>query len=415
MHPDASPLAPPLNVAELARVVAAAPHRLLFFGGASALLLSMIWWAAYLLAQSSGLYSLPQPLLPAGWAHAIGMQYQALPMFMFGFLLTVFPRWMGLPAYQRRHYVPVGASLLAGYLLFHLGLFGLPQLVHLGLVLTLLGWTIGLLLLGRLLWLDGGRVWHATACFVALAFGLLGLLLTARYVHGANPREIFGAIKIGTFGLLLPIFLTVCHRMLPFFSQSVIPGYRIYRPGWVLATLLGLIYAHLLLELAHAYAWLWLVDLPIAALGAMLSWRWQFLAARKQGLLFALHLGFAWLPIAFVLYALQSAWFAASGEFLVGRAPVHALTVGYFGSLLVAMVTRVTLGHSGRPLAMGRIPWLCFVLLQGVVLLRIAAELLPNQPAWLAAAALAWILAFAPWVLRSAWIYLTPRADGQAG
>lgn len=401
--------------AELARLLAAAPHRLLFLGGASALLVAMGWWTLWLSAAARGTPIQPPPTLPPGWAHALGMQYQVLPMFIFGFLLTVFPRWMGQPAYARWHYVPVGLCLFAGYLLFHAGLCGLPVLIHLGWALTMLGWAIGLLLLLRLLWRDGGRTYHAIACWCALAMGAVGLLLAARFLHGADPREAFGAIKIGTFGLLLPIYLSVCHRMLPFFSQAVIPRYVIWRPGWILALMLTLVYAHLLLELAHAYAWLWLVDAPLALLGLMLVWRWGLPAARRVRLLFVLHLGFAWLPIAFALYAAQSAWFAWSGNYLYGRAPVHALTVGFFGSLLVAMVTRVTQGHSGRPLEMGRIPWLCFWLLQGVVLLRLAAEILPNAPLWLALAGLSWLLAFLPWVIRSAWILTTPRVDGAPG
>jgi uncharacterized protein involved in response to NO len=405
----------PFNPAELLRIVAAAPHRLLFFGGATAVLLSMLWWAVWLLAQRSGWYALPVPALPAGWAHAIGMQYQALPMFMFGFLLTVFPRWMGLPAYARRHYIPVGGSLLLGYLAFHGGLLGSPWLVHLGIVLTLLGYAIGLSLLLRLLWLDGGRTWHAIACWCALALGFVGLLLCARYLHGGDARALFASIKIGTFGLLLPVFLTVCHRMLPFFSQAVTPGYQVYRPGWVLASMLGLIFIHLLLELAHAYAWLWLIDAPLAGFAALLVWRWRSNRMRRVRLLLVLHWGFAWLPVAFAMYALQSVWFAATGEFAMGRAPVHALTVGFFGSLLVAMVTRVTQGHSGRPLEMGRIPWICFLLLQLVALLRIAAEMLPDAPLWLTLSAIGWVIAFLPWVLRSLWIYLTPRLDRQPG
>ena len=47
--------------------------------------------------------------------------------------------------------------------------------------------------------------------------------------------------------------------------------------------------------------------------------------------------------------------------------------------------------------------------------MRIVAELMPDQMAWQAAAAIGWLLAFAPWVLRSTWIYLTPRADGRPG
>ena len=52
----------------------------------------------------------------AGWMHAIVMQYQVLAPFIFGFLLTVFPRWMGLPALARWHYLPVGIGLLGGQL-----------------------------------------------------------------------------------------------------------------------------------------------------------------------------------------------------------------------------------------------------------------------------------------------------------
>jgi uncharacterized protein involved in response to NO len=132
-------------------------------------------------------------------------------------------------------------------------------------------------------------------------------------------------------------------------------------------------------------------------------------------LLRVLFLGFAWLPIAFALYAVQSAQFAATGEFALGRAPAHALFVGFFGSLLVAMVTRVTQGHSGRPLVLGRVAAFAFVVVQLVAVTRIVSELVPDALGWQAAAAVGWIVAFLPWVVRSAWIYLSPRADGQPG
>ncbi len=38
--------------------------------------------------------------------------------------------------------------------------------------------------------------------------------------------QLFASIKIGTFGLLLPIYFTVCHRMIPFFASRVVAGYR---------------------------------------------------------------------------------------------------------------------------------------------------------------------------------------------
>ena len=132
-------------------------------------------------------------------------------------------------------------------------------------------------------------------------------------------------------------------------------------------------------------------------------------------LLNVLMLGFAWLPVAALLYSVQSLWLLQGGEFILGRAPAHALFIGFFGSLLVAMVTRVSQGHSGRPLRLGGAAAFAFTVIQLTVLVRIGAELAPDILAWHSAAGLLWLLAFLPWVLRSAWIYLTPRADGKAG
>jgi uncharacterized protein involved in response to NO len=79
------------------------------------------------------------------------------------------------------------------------------------------------------------------------------------------------------------------------------------------------------------------------------------------------------------------------------------------------MVTRVTQGHSGRPMMMPTVAWFAFIALQVVTVMRVVAELMPDVMAWQAAAAIGWLLAFAPWVLRIGRIYLTPRADGKPG
>lgn len=400
---------------ELARLMAQAPHRLLFLAGASAVLLSMAWWAATLVAMRWPLFAMPRAPSPAGWAHAIAMQYQVLPLFVFGFLLTVMPRWTGTPPYAARHYLPVSALLLVGYLVTLAGLFGSAVTLATGIAISLAGWLVGLALLALTVWRDAGRTYHAVACWCALAFGAIGLAMYAVFLHVGDARLAYAAIKIGTFGLLLPVYLVVCHRMVPFFSQCVLPDYRVVRPAWLLGAIAALALLHLLGELAHAYAWLWPVDLAIAGLTAWLAWQWQPWRARKIRLLLVLHWAFAWLPLAFALYAFQSAWFAATGGFILGRAPVHALTIGYFGSMLVAMVTRVTQGHSGRVLEMGRVAWACFLAMQGVAIVRIASDLLPDAPAWHAVAGVAWLFAFAPWVARNAWIYLSPRADGKPG
>jgi uncharacterized protein involved in response to NO len=396
------------------KMLAAAPHRLLFFVGAGNVLLAMAWWALWLVDIRWHAIGLPQPQVYGGWLHAIVMQYQVLAPFMFGFLLTVFPRWMGQPDLTRWHYVPIGIGLLGGQLLTLAGAFGPEHLLHVGAVMTLAGWTTGLVFLLRMLWRDGGKTWHAVSCGVALSLGLVGFALYAVFLHVADARLMFAAIKFGSFGLLLPVYFTVAHRMFPFFAGNVVPGYRPWRPLWVLGAFWPLALLHLGLELAHAYAWLWLADLPLLALAAGWLWR-NWPRGPAPSLLRVLFLGYAWLPVALALYVVQSVVYAASGDFMLGRAPAHAMFIGFFGSLLVAMVTRVTQGHSGRPMVFGGVATFAFAVIQLACLTRIVAELMPDQMAWQAAAAIGWLLAFAPWVLRSLRIYLVPRADGKPG
>ena len=132
-----------------ARLLAAAPHRLLFLVGATNVLAAMGWWTVWLVAARWQGIDMPQPPLPAGWMHAVVMQYHVLPSFIFGFLLTVFPRWLSLPAYAPKHYLPVGAGILGGQLLTLAGLGADVMLLRAGALLTLVGWGIGITLLAR--------------------------------------------------------------------------------------------------------------------------------------------------------------------------------------------------------------------------------------------------------------------------
>ncbi len=396
------------------RLLAQAPHRLMFFIGATNLLLAMIWWAMWLADARWHVFGLQQPQTYAGWVHAFVMQYQMLPSFIFGFLLTVFPRWMGLPELSRSRYLPVGAGLFGGQLATIAGAVGYAPGIDIGFWLTLAGWLVGATTLGPMLVRERGVTWHARACFAGLALGVAGLLAGGGFLYGGDARWAFASIKLGTFGLLLPVYFTVVHRMFPFFAGNVVPGYVAWRPMWLLGAVLGLSLAHLALELGHAYARLWLADVPLSALLLFALWKWW---PRRQApaLLSVLFIGLAWLPAAIALYAFQSMAYELTGSFVLGRAPAHALFVGFFGSVLVAMVTRVTQGHSGRKLEMPKAAWFAFLAIQGVALLRLFADVLPDGMAWQAAAAVGWLVAFAPWVARIGRIYLSPRVDGKPG
>ncbi|MGN2254247.1 NnrS family protein [Frateuria sp. GZRe12] len=399
----------------IATLLAAAPHRPLFLAGALAVLTSMAWWALELASMRLGWHGWPQPPVPPGWAHAMLTQYGMLPMFMFGFLLTTFPKWLSRPSIRPRRYVAVAGSVFAGYLLSHVGLLDMPWVLRAGIALMLAGYLVGVVTLAGVLRASEQRNQHAWSCLAALCLGALGLAAFLGFLLGAPAHCARFAIKLGTFGLLVPVYFTVAHRMLAFFSGNVVKGYVARRPAWSLPLMWPLLLAHLALDLGHAQAWLWVVDVPLALLFGWHAIAWQPWKAMRPGLLAVLHLAFAWLPIAFALYAVQSLCLFAGRGPVLGLAPLHVLTIGYFGSMLVAMVTRVTQGHSGRPLQMGAVPWACFVLLQGVVLLRVWAELVRDSYLWLIVTACGWLVAFLPWVIRSAWIYLTPRVDGKPG
>ena len=396
------------------RRLAQAPHRLLFFVGAANVLLAMAWWATWLVDARWQLFGLRQPQPWAGWLHAFVMQYQVFPSFVFGFLLTVFPKWMALPDIPRARYLPVGIGVFGGHLLTIAGAFGWAPGIRIGFWLTLAGWLVAIATLGPLLWRERGTTWTARACFGALLLGLAGMVAWGLFLHGGDARMAFASIKLGTFGLLLPVYFSVAHRMFPFFAGNVVGGYVAWRPLWLLGAVLALCLAHLGLELAHAYAWLWLADLPLLALSCVALWKWW--PPGQAGEQHAQDAGHrAWLPAAIALYAFQSLAYASTSQFLLGRGPAHALFIGFFGSVLVAMVTRVTQGHSGRRLEMPAAAWFAFVAIQLVALARVFAEVLPDLWAWQAVAAIGWLVAFAPWVARIGRVTLAPRVDGRPG
>lgn len=390
----------------------------MFFAGATNVLLAMAWWAAWLVHARYGnppAHALP---LTAGLWHALVMLYQVLPPFMFGFLLTTFPRWMGLPDVPRWRYLPAGACLIGGQWLTLIALAsGHVSMLVIGWAMSLLGFAWGAAQLALKLMEERrarkGPTWHAWSCFAGIAMGVVGSACTWVAALQGDIALAQLAVRIGLWGLLLPVYLSVAHRMFPFFANNVVAGYAMWRPMWLLAAVWAGCIAHLLLETFADTRWTWLADLPFAALLGFVLWRW-WPRAQAPGLLWVLFVGFLWLPVAVGMYGIGSVlqWFGEAG---FGRAPAHALTIGFFGSVLVAMVTRVTQGHSGQPLHMPKTAWFTFAALQVVAVARILGEFMADAYAWHAAAAIGWVLAFLPWTLRNARIYLRARSDGKPG
>ena len=188
------------------------------------------------------------------------------------------------------------------------------------------------------------------------------------------------------------------------------------RPFWMLWLMLACMVAHGVLHWLGMFAFVWIVDFPLAGCTLYLSYRWGFMRSFQVSLLAVLHISFAWLSLAMLLYAVQSIVFFTSGSLILGLAPLHALAIGFFSGMILAMASRVTLGHSGRPLQLDRFTWLLFLAFQATAAIRILADIIPAiAPIFYAAAALVWLVCFGMWAIKFSPIYWRARVDGKAG
>ena len=124
----------------------------------------------------------------------------------------------------------------------------------------------------------------------------------------------------------------------------------------------------------------------------------------------------AWLSIAMLLYGVQSMTLFVTGSAPFGLAPLHALTIGFFASMILAMASRVTLGHSGRELVADAVTWALFLGFQLAATARIAPDLL-GLPASLfyPLAAGIWLAAYGLWFAKYGPLYWRPRIDHKPG
>ena len=76
---------------------------------------------------------------------------------------------------------------------------------------------------------------------------------------------------------------------------------------------------------------------------------WRSFRTRVEPILWVLHVGYAWLPVGLALKA-----FALLGDAAWAMKWQHALTAGAFATMILAVMTRASLGHTGRPLAVSR-------------------------------------------------------------
>lgn len=402
--------------------LAAAPHRSLFLVGALQGVMTMLWWV-FDLAGRYGILGTPAAWSIAPiWAHAFLMIYGFLPLFIFGFLFTTYPNWMGGDKIKPRYFLSTCLLITLGVLFFYMGLITDKSTLVSGVVVMLVGWCVAFyILLHVLINASGKDKRHAKVTSVALGFGCLGVAAYLLWLLTDSWWLLTFSRVAGIWFFLLPIVITVSHRMIPFFSSRVLDNYVLVRPYWILWLMLACSAGHGILQLLDALAYLWIVDFPLALCALYLSFTWGILRSFSVSLLAVLHISFAWLGVAMLLYGTQSLMLLLSDDGVMpfGLAPLHALAIGYFASIVLGMASRVTIGHSGRPLVLDRFTWQLFIGFQTATIFRVLADIVPaaanNAPQIYLLSGLVWLFCFTAWAMRYAPIFWRQRVDGKPG
>jgi uncharacterized protein involved in response to NO len=356
--------------------------------------------------------ALPAPawLSPAWW-HGHEMLFGVVAGAIAGFLLTAAPVWTGRTALSG---VPL--MVLAGlWALGRLALLAagvLPAGLVAGIDLAFLPLVAAVL--GKTVWRTGQRHNYGVVVLVVV------LALSNAAVHaqalgitaGSAPR----ALRFG-IDIVVVLIVVVGGRITPGFTTNALirlgdDARASSRPGLDrLAVAAAALLAGVDLVAPRGVA----SGVLAAAAGLAVAARmtgWQTLRTWRDPLVWSLHAGMAWVAIGLLLVAVGDL-----GRSVPASAGLHALTAGAMGSMILAVMTRVSLGHTGRPLVLPTGALGSYVLVHAGALARVGAALEPGplQQPLLLIGGLLWAAAFGLFAILYAPILVRPRIDGKEG
>lgn len=330
------------------------------------------------------------------------------------------------------------AAVIAGFLLTAVRNWtGRPTLAG-----AWLGGLVALWLLARVLILTGPPILAASldslflpALAIAVAvpiwqsrnFRNFKLLLVLAALATANlvfhlayqdrlPPDLARSAMTAALNVIAILIAIMAGRVIPAFTKGAIadarPRHNFVVEVVAIGSLILILLADLLSRQVRVPSGAWLALLVVAAFShAIRLALWDPHRTVRNPLLLMLPVAYAWLPIALSLRALGQI------GLVLPAAAVHAFTIGAMSSLMVAMMTRSALGHTGRPLVAGFAEISAFLILQLAAVVRVlAGSVAPEfyRGAVTVSGAL-WMLAFCI-VLFHYWPMLTrPRIDGRPG
>jgi uncharacterized protein involved in response to NO len=359
------------------------------------------FWVALL----NGL-DLGQPPLPALAWHAHEMLYGFVAAAIAGFLLTAVPSWTGRRGYAGAPLVLLVLAWLAGRVAMSLPL-GLSPIWLAVIDLAFLP-LLAMTLIPALIRAGNRRN-------LAL-IGLLALLFAANLAFHLDGAASSAALMPG-FTVMLFMLTLLGGRMVPVFTSSALKqrGFDIrirrYQPldsaVLIAVALVALVEVLMPPGLFAAGA----AGIAAILLAAQLC-RWQGHRTLREPIVWVLHVAYAWLPVCL---AIKSAWLL--GVALPASSWQHALGVGAMATMIIAVMSRASLGHTGRELVAPMPIVAAYGLLSAAALARVFGPMLMPLSAdrWQLLAAGLWTLAFSLFVIVYAPILWRSRADCRPG
>lgn len=373
-----------------------------FYGAAALFALAAI--AAWL-ASFTGRVQLGGTLAGTDW-HGHEMIFGFASAVIAGFLLTASRNWTGLDT-------PTGwrlAGLVFCWLLARGLLLTGPEPVAIAvdlLFLPLLAIAAGIPILRS----RNARNVKVVVIVLVLAAIHAAFHLGAEGVLGSGSSRDLLLAAVNTLAIL---FALIGGRIVPAFTRNAVPGTAPRHVYWLEVVTFGAMILLVGFDVLAAFStrvggFVALLAVVAAAANLLRLALWQPWRTVHNPLLWMLPAAYSWLPFALLLRAL-----AETGA-LPATSWVHAMTAGAITSMMLAMMMRSTLGHTGRALAASGIDVAVFLLAQVAALLRVLAPLAGDYRAMVTAAGTTWVLAFALFCMRYLPMLLRPRIDGKPG
>ncbi len=349
----------------------------------------------------------PAPFFAVAW-HAHEMLWGFIATIAVGFLLTAAATWTGFNPMKGLPLAFIVLTWVAARIAYLLG--GHTAFVA-GMVLESIFFGYSAFRLMQVM-LKGKSVRNYGVPLLVLGLGVSNILFLLATLKG----DYLLVIERFNTGMLFMAVLTIliARRVIPFFAGRMVPGLEIpmlANSGRVQIVVGGIAIAAGLLKLTLIMA----AGLTIVGfIGLYQLWRWKPQAVLHKPMLWILYGGY--LGLALGLLA-ASAHLSGLGGLYLARAAahVHIIGMGGFAVLIIGMVTRTALGHTGRPLALDGTMLASYWLMVAAVVLRLAA-LWPSamSGSLLHATAGAWIVSLGLYLYRYIPILTQPRADAAA-